>query len=69
IDGSPLYQRDDDKPETVQRRIQVYLEQTAPLVDYYRRRGLLVAIEGEKPIEAVFAEIQGHLESADVGPG
>lgn len=69
IDGSPLYQRDDDKPETVQRRIQVYLEQTAPLVDYYRKRGLLVAINGEKPIEAVFAEIRGHLAGVDVGPG
>lgn len=69
IDGSPLYQRDDDKPETVQRRIQVYLEQTAPLVDYYRDRGLLVEINGERSIEEVFSEIKGHLVGVGVGPG
>ncbi len=68
IDGSPLYQRDDDKPETVQRRIQVYLEQTAPLVEYYRNRGLLVEINGERSIEEVFSEIKGQLVGADVEP-
>lgn len=61
LDGSPLYQRDDDKPETVRRRIQVYLEQTAPLLDYYRQRGLLVEINGEQPIEKVYSEIVGYL--------
>jgi adenylate kinase len=53
IDGSDLYQRDDDKVETVTRRIQVYLEQTAPLVDYYRQRGKLVEIDGTQPVEKV----------------
>ncbi len=53
VDGSDLYQRDDDKPETVNRRIRVYMEQTSPLIDYYRQRGLLVEINGEQPIEAV----------------
>jgi len=61
LDGSPLYQRDDDKPETVRRRIQVYLEQTAPLLDYYRQRGLLVEINGEQPIEKVYSEIVSYL--------
>lgn len=45
-DGSALYQREDDKRETVMRRIQVYQEQTAPLIDYYRRQGLLDQIDG-----------------------
>jgi len=53
IDGSELYQRDDDKIETVARRIKVYLEQTAPLIDYYHQRGKLVEIDGTKPVEKV----------------
>jgi adenylate kinase len=55
IDGSELYQRDDDKPETVERRIRVYTEQTAPLIEYYRKAGLLVEVDGTKPIEQVSA--------------
>jgi len=53
IDGSELYQREDDRAETVRRRIQVYLEQTAPLVDYYRQQGKLVEIDGAQEIEKV----------------
>ncbi len=53
VDGSELYQREDDKPETVARRVQVYLEQTAPLIEYYRQRGVLVEIDGECPIPEV----------------
>jgi adenylate kinase len=53
IDGSEIYQREDDKVETVTRRIKVYLEQTAPLVDYYRQRGKLVEIDGTQPVEKV----------------
>ncbi|MEW5940132.1 MAG: adenylate kinase [Chloroflexota bacterium] len=53
MDGSELYQRDDDKSETVVRRIQVYLEQTAPLIEYYRKRGVLVEIDGTQAIPAV----------------
>jgi adenylate kinase len=49
----PKYQRDDDKIETVTRRIKVYMEQTAPLIDYYRRRGKLVEIDGTQPVEKV----------------
>jgi len=51
IDGSPLVQRDDDRPETVEKRIQVYLDQTAPVEQYYRERGLLYEIDGEQPME------------------
>jgi len=53
FDGSELYQRDDDKPETVIRRIQVYLEQTAQLVSYYREKGKLVEVDGMQTIEQV----------------
>ncbi len=53
FDGSELYQRDDDKAETVKRRIQVYLEQTSPLIDYYREHGKLVEIDGMQPIDIV----------------
>ncbi len=55
VDGSELYQRDDDRSETVQRRIQVYFEQTAPLIDYYRQRGVLLEVDGTQPIETVTA--------------
>lgn len=53
FDGSELYQRDDDKAETVKRRIDVYLEQTSPLIDYYRNHGQLVEIDGTQSIEQV----------------
>jgi len=52
-DGSELYQRDDDKPETVKRRIQVYLEQTSQLISYYREKGKLIEIDGMQTIEQV----------------
>lgn len=52
-DGSELYQRDDDKPETVAHRINVYYEQTSPLIDYYQKVGNLVEIDGTQEIEVV----------------
>jgi adenylate kinase len=57
LDGSELYQRDDDKVETVTRRIQVYAEQTAPLIKYYREAGKLIKIDGAQPIEQVTAAL------------
>ena len=53
FDGSELYQRDDDKAETVTRRIRVYMDQTAPLITYYRENGLLQEIDGSQSIEDV----------------
>lgn len=53
FDGSPLYQREDDTEETQKHRIEVYFEQTTPLLDYYRDRGLLVEIDGEQSIDQV----------------
>jgi adenylate kinase len=61
FDGSELYQRDDDKAETVTRRIQVYFTQTAPLITYYRERGLLSEINGAQPIEKVTADLMAVL--------
>jgi adenylate kinase len=53
IDGSELYQRDDDKAETVRKRIQVYAEQTMPLVEYYRKAGKIIEVDGMQPVEQV----------------
>ncbi len=53
LDGGELYQRDDDKPETVRKRIKVYWEQTSPLIDYYRAKGILRDIDGDQPIDEV----------------
>jgi adenylate kinase len=61
VDGSELYQRDDDKAETVKRRIRVYLKQTQPLIDYYRQCGLLVEVDGIKPIEQVTKDLLAKL--------
>lgn len=52
-DGSELYQRSDDRPEVVRERIRVYYQQTAPLVAYYRERGLLREVDGTQSIEQV----------------
>lgn len=62
IDGSELYQRDDDKAETVAHRINVYLEQTAPLIDYYRDRNYLIEINGEQSIDAVSSDLLAKLK-------
>ncbi len=53
LDGGELYQRDDDTEETMRNRLKVYWEQTSPLIDYYRARGVLVDVDGDQPIEAV----------------
>lgn len=53
IDGSPLIQREDDNEETVRNRIDVYWEQTSPLIEYYQERDLLVEVNGEQPVNEV----------------
>ncbi|MGN1041910.1 MAG: adenylate kinase [Christensenellales bacterium] len=60
--GATLYQRDDDKEETVKARLAVYEKQTAPLVDYYRQTGKLVDVDGNKTIDEVFADVVGILD-------
>ncbi len=64
LDGSELYQRDDDKAETVKNRIKVYEEQTSPLIDYYRNNGLLVEVDGTKPIEEVTKALLTAIDKA-----
>jgi adenylate kinase len=62
FDGSELYQRDDDKAETVKRRIQVYLDQTSPLISHYRRQGKLIEIDGTQSIERVTQALMDALK-------
>ena len=57
FDGSELYQRDDDKEETVKRRIEVYFDQTSPLISYYRDHGKLVEIDGTQSIDQVTQDL------------
>ncbi len=61
-DGSELYQRDDDKPATVENRIRVYMAQTSPLIEYYRQQGLLAEVDGTLPIEAVTSGLMAAIE-------
>jgi len=63
LDGAKLFQRQDDTPETQARRIDVYHEQTAPLEQYYRRKGILIDIDGEQDIAAVQAQIRAAVEA------
>ncbi len=61
--GKPLYQRDDDNPETVAKRLDTYFRQTAPLVDYYEKQGKLFTVKsGKQPPEHVFAVIEKELK-------
>ena len=61
-DGSELYQRDDDKPETVEKRIQVYIDQTSPLIEYYRKVGILHEVRGDQRIEKVTKDLLDALK-------
>jgi len=61
LDGSELYQRGDDDEATVAHRIQVYLRETAPLIHHYRRRGVMVELNGERPIGAVTESLLASL--------
>ncbi|MEX2195355.1 MAG: adenylate kinase [Thermoleophilaceae bacterium] len=60
-DGSRLVQRDDDKPETVKHRLEVFHEQTSPLIDYYEEKGLLRRFEGSRPPGEVHDHIRATL--------
>ena len=61
--GGELYQRNDDKIETVSNRLDVYAAQTAPLVEYYQSKGMIKSIDGSKSVEEVLADIQAALGS------
>lgn len=60
--GSELVLRDDDKPETVKNRLNVYHEQTQPLIDFYTEKGVLKTVDGTVPMEEVFAAITAILD-------
>lgn len=57
-----LYQRDDDTEATVRNRLSVYDRSTAPLVEYYRSKGVLHALDGDRPVEDVFADVRRIVE-------
>jgi adenylate kinase len=59
--GGELYQRDDDKEETIRARLKVYGDQTAPLISYYQAAGLLRPIDGRGDMEEIFDRIRGVL--------
>mgnify|MGYP000541680193 FL=1 len=60
--GGALYQRDDDKEETIVNRIKVYNENTKPLIDYYTKQGNIANIDGQKDINLVFEDIIKAVE-------
>lgn len=62
--GGKLYQRTDDTEETVKNRLDVYQKQTEVLIDYYKNRDLLAAIDGDQAVESVTAAILSELERA-----
>lgn len=59
--GSPVVLRDDDKPETVQKRLSVYHDQTQPLIAYYEKQNILKSVDGTQPMEAVFQAVTAIL--------
>ena len=61
--GGELYQRNDDKIETVSNRLDVYAAQTAPLIEYYQSKGIMSSIDGSKSMEDVLADIRSALGS------
>jgi len=62
-DGTPLIQREDDTPEAIARRLNLYFEMTAPVLAYYRNLGLLETVDGRKSIDEVQADIRAIVEA------
>ena len=62
ICGGELYQRDDDTEAAIKNRIAVYKKQTEPLMDYYKKKGLLIDIDGEREIDEVTSDIRKALK-------
>lgn len=56
-----MYQRDDDKPETIKNRLDVYEKNTSPLVEYYRGQGILKVVDGNRDIDLVYADVKAEL--------
>ncbi|HIH17621.1 MAG TPA: nucleoside monophosphate kinase [Nanoarchaeota archaeon] len=60
--GSSVIQRDDDKPESIKKRLETYRRETAPIMEFYKKKGLLKEVDGTRPIESIFREIRGILD-------
>jgi adenylate kinase len=60
--GGEMYQRTDDNEETVRNRLKVYDEQTRPLIDFYKAKGILVNIDGDRAIEPIFKDVVAVIE-------
>ena len=56
-----MYQRDDDKPETIKNRLDVYEKNTSPLVEYYRGQGILKVVDGNRDIDLVYTDVKAEL--------
>ena len=56
--GGEMYQRDDDKPETIQHRLDVYATQTAPLIEYYKGHSILKEVDGDRPVDEVYVDVK-----------
>ncbi len=61
--GGEVYQRDDDNEDTVRNRLLVYAESTAPLVGYYAGKGVLLELDGDRPVDEVWADVKRALEA------
>ena len=59
--GDEMYQRDDDKPETINKRLDTYQSQTQPLIDYYKDRGILKSVDGNRAVDEVYVDVKRVL--------
>ena len=59
--GGEMYQRDDDKPETISKRLDTYASQTAPLIDYFKGQGILKEVDGDRPVDDVYVDVKAIL--------
>ncbi len=59
--GGEMYQRDDDKPETIQKRLDTYQAQTEPLIEYYDGKGILIKVDGDRPVDEVYVDVKREL--------
>lgn len=59
--GGEMYQRDDDKPETIQKRLDTYQAQTAPLIEYYDGKNILIKVDGDRPVDEVYVDVKKGL--------
>lgn len=59
--GGEMYQRDDDNETTVRNRLDVYAKSTSPLIDYYKGKGLLKSVDGDRPVDIVYVDVKAQL--------